>query len=519
MLVIKQSVGHRGRNQPHDVAVVQYLLRRLSRFKDGKPYFKGRISGVYDGPLSGAVLTFYRDFPGEIGLSVAEQKDYAKNERTFTPQGVLFKWLSTWVADDPVVKNGAVIPGMPILYMPRQTRGRRREAKEYLIPDFLQLPRVFKLGTQSFDSRIDSVEFYKPSPTNHHFEVCMTLRSIGEFIDSNTLAKTTLATTSIRKLLQRQLKGKDWELLSRQDRKSEQLKSHLCLRSRNISEFGPSKSSAISVSNAIGQLTPTAGVGRVYWDGLRKSYKIPSKDAILNVVGRIHAEACANSGSEGGYVSNKPLETYATSVLERELGKHSVNSQKRFCESCQVLAAKIIDSRERGVELLAKMESLKVGFQRFMREETSADAFRQAQEELASSAANLVPIVGNELFNVAQTDNERLADKAADTAEIILNIDNALGRLPKYADATIKTKSQVDVLIAMADFTEVIYYLAATTIEEEKIRRRFELFQLHLYNLWLELEAEDVKVRAWESDFSARKCGDWLLSQKAGQDF
>lgn len=509
MLSINQSVGHLGRNRPEDVAVIQYMLRRWTRPKDGRPYFKGVIDGAYGGALSGAVIDFYNDFLTGTRLPEKDMDEIKKTPRTFTPRGNLYKWLALWTSDDPVVRKAKVIPGTSVLYFPEFATGKRRDAHDYLIPSFMRLPRTLQLGSTSFDIRIDHVEFFESAGVDYRFSVHITLMGIGAFVEPKLLKVTRSPTADTLNMLNRRLHGGSWSVQAFEPDNRVVADSHFYLHSRNIAEFGQSELSATNLFAAMSGLAPRSDRARIYWDDQRKRYGIPPKDKLLNVVGRIHAAACINSGRQGGYVRNRPLETYALTVLEEKLGKNAPLSARRYCESCQVLGASIITGEEKLREIDARMNSLKILFQQAIKEISSSDEFKQAQEQLGKAGANLVPIVGDALFNVDRSDTERLMKLTADSIEMQATFDPKSGRFPQTKVSPSRIIKGLDLLAAMGAILQSSYYISAVLYEEEAVRRRFEKFELELQNLWLEREAEEVRLQGLERDYEARNCKIW----------
>ena len=385
MLKINDSVGHQGRNRLHDVAIVQYMLKYFPRSKNGRPYFRGSIDGVYGGPLSSAVLNFHRDFINDNALPGKERDEILRNDRLFTLKGGLYKWLVIWTSDSTFVKNGAAIRGTPILYEVKNTTGKSRKAQAYLIPFFLGLPRKFVLGKMTLDTRIDHVEFVEKPAGTHRFEVHMTLHGVGRFLHPDKLFYTSEASKFLKDILKRQLSGSGWSLSPRT------LKgSHFSLISRNVTEIDQATGAGTKFAGRIEALSGNSDVSRVYWDELRKSYRITPTDKILNILGRIHAEACANSGKGGGKAFNKPIEKYAVTVLEQALNKGLVAGRQRHCESCRELVYGIKFSRERRDELTAQMEGLDEEFRRFAREETNSQGFKDAQNFIGRTGASAI---------------------------------------------------------------------------------------------------------------------------------
>ena len=505
MLKIQNSVGHGGRNQLHDVAIVQYMLKFFTRSKNGRPYFRGPIDGIYGGPLSGAVLNFHRDFIDGSALPGKERDEIIRDDRLFTPKGGLYKWLALWTSDSVFLKTGCVFSGTPILYEAKNTTGERREARAYLIPFFLGLPRKFILGKMTLDTRIDHVEFVEKPAGKFRFEVHLTLRGVGRFLHPDTLQLETEAGKFAKGILKKQLSGSSWSPGPRT------LKgSHFSLISRNVTEIGQATAVGVELARRIEGLSGNSDFSRVYWDELRKSYRIPPTDKILNIVGRIHAETCANSGKAGGRVFNKPIEKYAVTVLEKALNKDLVASQQRHCESCRELAYGIKFSREHQGELIAQMEGLDEEFRRFAREETNSQDFKDAQNFLGRAGANAIPLVGDKLFQVEKTETEQVAGILTDIAEMLFELDAKMGNLPKGALNVVGAKKTAGNLIVIAAIVNSMYEFSESYSEQDDNLKRFQSYRLSLHNIALDLHAEVLKERAKSLDYLARKCTVWF---------
>ena len=188
VLKIAQTVGMNGRNRPEDVVVVQYMLRRLPRFKNGKLYYRGKLDGFYSGQTTSAIQQFYEDLPAEIRLSGSDLREYKRNVRTFTPDGILFKMLSSWVSDDLVVKSGKAIPGTSFLYISGNHQKPVSRQGDFLIPDTMPLPAGFQVGGQVFDTKIEAVSI----DLTDRFRVELSLVGIKCIIDPATLKQQAL---------------------------------------------------------------------------------------------------------------------------------------------------------------------------------------------------------------------------------------------------------------------------------------------------------------------------------------
>ncbi len=477
---LKESVGPGGRNNIHDVAKMQAAFNAIG--------FGGRKYPV-DGKINffGAVVQRY------IEANPIRRNGGSAFPSEVAPKGQVIESLRKALKGSPVEKLEA-IGGTTILYEPIAIRNTRTN-QDYLIPPFVSLPRNFIAGQSRYYGYIDRVdipETYK----NHRFIVTMSLRTVGRFWDAKNQAFTSTVPAQMKAFVEEQLRrdGRKWTYLPSQN---------------NVGHFRLKSDPVVEIRALLEKLGPRGWGRRIVWDEMKKSYRIPPKNKILDVAGRIHAEACAATGEEGGRPVFKPLADYAATVLERSLNRNVVVGQKRECESCRTLSNIKVNEAAKMVDFLDRQKVIKRTLDAFIRLESNDVDVERARNILRKAGSNLVPIGGDAIFGVDRGVKEALINDAKSMTELFIDVQAKWGKDNNYAKSLSRLVTLVNAAIAAAAIINLGAELIIKAFKDEKIQKATLKAQRDLYNIQIEYDqAELLHLRA-ARDFDARVCAAW----------
>lgn len=479
VFTISGSVGDGGKNRIHDVAKMQAAFnaigfQRKKYAVDGKMAFFGAAISQYiqANPIR---VNGSRYYPGQID-----------------PDGPIIKGLRKALKGSPVEKLEA-IPGTIILYQP--IANNRGNDPDYLIPPFLSLPRDFMSAGDIYRGYIDRVEI-PDTPTQYKFVVTMSLGEVGHFWDAKNQRLVRTAPAQMKAFIDKQLRrrGQNWTYLPTQSGVG-----HFRLQSKPVEE----------ISRLFNKLNSLGGSGRIVWDDLRKSYRIPPKNKILEIAGRIHAEACAATGEAGGKAINKPLADYAATVLERSLNRNVVVGRERHCDSCRTLT---ITVRHQLTEMIAFREKQRVitdELDAFIRRESNDADVEHARNILKKAGSNLVPIGGDAIFGVDRGMYESLLNDAKSMTEFFIDVQAKWGDKNEYTKLLSRMLTLWNVAVAAAAIINLSVHLVIKAFKDQKIQEATLKAQRELYNIQIELEQAELIHLSATRDFAARKCGSW----------
>lgn len=481
---ISASVGDGGANRPHDIAKLQAALSYL-RFEDKKHVIDGRIN--FFGP---SIKNYI--------IANPTRKDGATSyPDKIEPRGPVIEGLRKALRGSTIEKL-AVIWGTAILYEPVAETGGLRQSSDFLIPPFLSLPRVFRSGKINYSGRIDAVEFVQQPVTQNRFDVAMSLRGVGRFLDPKTHTLKRIPPATFRSFIEQELKhtGKDWSYVP-----SKSSGSHFHLRSRNVVEVG----------RQIRALGPGSANQRVVWNDLKTAYKIPARDRLLEVAGRIHAEACASTGEQGGRVINKPLASYAATVLEKGLNPNIVAGQERACASCRMLADTVLLAREQMTAFRKRQGERFQYLTGYILRESGDAEVEQAQQILKIVGSNLIPVpgLGDKIFGVDPDQEQQFLTSKKDLVGYAVKLKLQWGKDSEYFRVLSRFLKVADVFLAAAAIGNLTGALIRQAFNKEKIWRETLRVQRQMYNLQLEYEEAELREKRALRDHDARGCEAW----------
>jgi peptidoglycan hydrolase-like protein with peptidoglycan-binding domain len=167
---ISNSVGEGGRNETHDVALVQAMLRVLRKPLRHDPYYPHRVSGRFDGNTRAAIRAFQQDQgtspPDPLGL-------VGVNSGTFTAM------ISELHAVNPDLDSLRVLPGTRMVYLGASTAELEASLKE--VRDARRMGRSAPVGNSGEglhpDFRAEVVRMIREVYRQHQ----IVLRGWGEF--------------------------------------------------------------------------------------------------------------------------------------------------------------------------------------------------------------------------------------------------------------------------------------------------------------------------------------------------
>ncbi len=481
---ISASVGDGGANRPHDIAKLQAALSYL-RFESKRHVIDGRIN--FFGP---SVKNYIIANPIRKG-GVTSYPD------KIVPKGPIIDGLRKALRGSTIEKLAAVW-GTAILYEPVAETGALRSSSDFLIPPFLSLPRVFRSGKINYAGRIDAVEFIQQPVTHNKFDVAMSLGGVGRFLDPKTHTLTRTPPAAFKGFIEQELKhtGKDWSYVS-----AKSSGSHFHLRSRDVVEVG----------QQIRALGPGSANQRVVWNDLKTAYKIPARDRLLEVVGRIHAEACASAGELGGRVINRPLASYAATILEKGLNSNIVAGQERACASCRTLADTILLAREQMTNLRKRQDQRFRYLTDYILRESGDAEVEQARQTLRLAGSNLVEIpgLGDVIFGVEPDLGQQLDNSKKELLDLVVELRSKLGRDSEYIRALSRFLTYADAAVAVAAIGNLTGALIRQAFNKEKVQRETLRVQRQMYNLQLEYEEAELREKRALRDHDARGCAAW----------
>ena len=478
--IIKASVGPGGKNNIHDVAKMQAAFNAIGF--DRRKY-----------PVDGKINFFGVAVQRYIEANPIRRNGGSVFPRTIEPKGQVIESLRKVLKGSPVEKLKA-IGGTTILY--EKTNGRNGQTnKDYLIPPFLSLPRNFMTDPTLYYSDIDVVEIPE-TYVNRRFIVTLSLRSVGLFWDTNSQTLTSTVPAQMKAFIQEQLrrKGSKWTYLPAQNKLG-----HFRLKSEPVSE----------IDKLIKKLGPGTGRRRIIWDELKKSYRIPPRNQILDIAGRIHAETCASTGEAGGKAINRPWADYAATVLERSLNRNVVVGEERHCDSCRTLSSIKETEAARMVDFRDRQEVIERNLDAFIRLESNDADVEHARNILKKAGANLVPIGGDAIFGVDRGVKEGLINDAKSMTELFIDVQAKWGKDNKYAKSLNLLATKANAAIAFAALLNLRAELIIKAFKDEKIQEAILKAQRDLYNIQLEYDQAELLHLQAIGDFDARLCAAW----------
>lgn len=481
---ISASVGDGGANRPHDIARLQAAFTHL-RFEGKKHVIDGRLN--FFGP---SIKNYIIANPIRKGGATS----YSDK---IEPKGPVIEALRKALRGSTIEKLAAIW-GTPILYEPVMETGFLRPSSDFLIPPFLSLPRVFRSGKINYSGRIESVEFIQQPVTQNRFDVAMSLGGVGRFLDPKTHTLTKKPPAAFRSFIEQELKhtGKNWSYVA-----STSSGSHFHLRSRDVVEVG----------RQIRALGPGSANQRVVWNDLKTAYKIPARDRLLEVAGRIHAEACASTGKQGGRVINKSLASYAATVLEKGLNPYTVAGQERACASCRTLADTILLAREQMTALRKRQDDRFRYLTGYIISESGDAEVERAQKILKIVGSNLIPVpgLGDKIFGVDLDQEQQFLTSKKDLVGYAVKLKLKWGEDSEYFKALSRFLKVADVFLAAAAIGNLTGALIRQAFNKEKIRQETLRVQRQMYNLQLEYEEAELREKRALRDHDARGCEAW----------
>lgn len=324
MLKITQAVGMNGPNRPEDVVVIQLMLKRLPRFKNGRPYYRGKLNGLYQGATTSAIQHFYQDLPEEVALSKQEFSEYQRNRRTFTPTGILYKWLSIWMSDDPIVKKTNVIPQSAIIYLPGKHQRAATSQGDFLIPDTMPVPRALQLAGQAFETKFEAVSI----DGRDRFRVELSLVGIKCIIDPTTLKQQPLrASRALSSLVEKNLLSSAWKLSS---------ETHANV-ANSLDLISVQPSGLIKTHHKIidSGFFPRALEQK---GAAIKGVRIPSRQQITQILTNLYTAVCVGKDRlPGGVTIDAKVQQLVKSIV-RNAPDISSGFVERHCQSCEKLS-------------------------------------------------------------------------------------------------------------------------------------------------------------------------------------
>lgn len=479
---ISASVGDGGANRPHDIARLQAAFTHL-RFEGKKHVIDGRLN------FFGSSIKNY------IIANPIRKGGATSYPDKIEPKGPVIEALRKALRGSTIEKLAAIW-GTPILYEPVMETGSLRPSSDFLIPPFLSLPRVFRSGKINYSGRIESVEFIQQPVTQNRFDVAMSLGGVGRFLDPKTHTLTKKPPAALRSFIEQELKhtGKDWSYVA-----STASGSHFHLRSRDVVEVG----------RQIRALGPGSANQRVVWNDLKTAYKIPARDRLLEVAGRIHAEACASTGEQGGRVINKSLASYAATVLEKGLNPYTVAGQERVCASCRTLADTILLAQEHMLTVREQQKSLFENLEAFIVRESNDAEVAKARITLKLAGSNLVPVGGDEIFAVERDLIEQMENDAKSAAELLIHLQAKWGKHSRSVVLLSRLLTLGNLVLAFYAMANLSTQLIIQAFNKEKIRQETLRVQRQMYNLQLEYEEAELREKRALRDHDARGCEAW----------
>lgn len=328
MLKIGKKVGFGVSNRLDDVAIIQYMLRRLPSIVNGRFYYKGPVDGFYSrGNFVQAIRGFYLDANKHlvINMTSAEKKEFHSNAFRFTPTGSFFKWLLDLTSDDPFVKNGAVIPGTPILYMPIKRKVSSSTQGDFLIPGTLPIPKHVKIGDKSFATSIEAVSL----DASDRFRVELFIGGIQQVIDPISLKlQEPRNSWQFVKHLSKTFQASAWSVAE---------KPHLKV-SANTVDIRTRQSSGLSETHW--KIIQSDFFPRVLGRNpeATKGVRIPSRQQIDRIAADIYTAACAgpNFGPKGVSIDTR-VQQLIKSVVKKA-PTISTGFIEKLCQSCEKIA-------------------------------------------------------------------------------------------------------------------------------------------------------------------------------------
>ena len=199
MLALQKTVGRGGRNRVDDVAIIQLTLKYLHRGVRGTgPYYKGQINGNFGGPFTGAYQDFLRAHK-HLGLNLGS---------LFSEGSPAYKELKSYLGGSNLLKAD-IIKGTSAIYMAGKRTSAVRYASEYLIPASLKPKRIFKLGEEQFDTKIELVFL----TTFDSFAMEFSFPKIVKLVDPYSLKLVDVTLTDFfKKQIITNLRGTPWKL-------------------------------------------------------------------------------------------------------------------------------------------------------------------------------------------------------------------------------------------------------------------------------------------------------------------
>ncbi|WP_262694494.1 hypothetical protein [Kordiimonas aquimaris] len=479
------SVGLLGDNRPHDVAKVQAAFKVL-KASNGHAYFEGVVDGKINF-FKPALQRFFQDHP-VVG------KSSRVFPRTIKKVGFLRNQIITKLNGHTLL-NYQAIKGTSILYASDANHKSNIISPDYLIlADYL--PKKYcRIGSQAIEIHIEQVDF---DLSESRYYSVISFPEIKAFVDAITLKDTALIPKQVHDLIEifTAAGSNTWEVT-----RSDDLSGKIQLRIRSATHKG--------LARTLKEMDQNGNIGRVIQEdviGRGIVLKIPPKDTIVQIAGRIHAQACAETGSEGGKIINKSLKSYAATILEKSLNKNFKNGTERHCASCRELAEDLKDSEARTIELIEQIEAVNLDFERFIKEQASAEDFDRAKQNLAKAGANLIPIIGDDLFQIDKTADEEILSKSKDLLSLYIEF---AGRQKSVVASRILLR--VNVLVAIFTLGVFIGQIGRYYIEKPMVDKKFAEVRTSILNIYLQLEAEDIFRLKTLRDFNARGCDKWLI--------
>ncbi len=476
---ISGSVGGGGKNRIHDVAKMQAAFTAIG-FQRKKYAVDGKMNS-----FDVAVGRYIEANP----VKVNGNRNYPS---AIEPKGQIIESLRKALKGSTVEKLEA-IPGTIILYEP--IANNRGNDKDYLIPPFLSLPRDFMSGGTNYRGYIDRVEIPNTS-AQFKFVVTMSLGYVGRFWDPKSQRLIRTAPAQMKAFIDEQLRrdGKGWTYLP---------------PPKNISHFRLQSVVVPAIDSIINKLSSLGGSSRIVWDDLKKSYRIPPKDKILEIAGRIHAETCAATGEAGGKAVNKPWADYAATVLERSLNRNVVVGNERHCDSCQTLAILVRYNLTAMIAFREKQQVISNQLNAFIWKNSNDADVERARDIFKKAGSNLIPIVGDAIFGIEHSAQEMLINDAKSMTEMVIDLQAKWGRDKKYLQLLMRLLTLVNAAIAAAAVINLGAELIIKAFKDGKIQEATLKAQRDLYNIQLEYDqAELLELRA-KRDFDARNCQSW----------